>query len=229
MKSHQEHEHTHEHTLMSELMCHLPYAIFSVAFALVILSFLGFSSAANQDQSTFLRSMHTMFHSFHFMHIVFATTGCIITFLRFNKSVIKGLLVGLFVPSFFCIFSDSILPYIGGRLLGVPMHFHLCFVSELANVLPFLFVGLLNGVIMSKHHSSQQGFYSVSSHFVHILVSSLASSFYLVSHGFTNWYSSIGVVFLFLIFAVVIPCTLSDVVIPMMFARGGKKDEKYQH
>ena len=33
-------EHTHEHTVTNELICHLPYAVFSVAFALTILSVL---------------------------------------------------------------------------------------------------------------------------------------------------------------------------------------------
>jgi hypothetical protein len=37
---HHNHYHDHEHSLRSELFHHLPYAIFSVAFALVILSFV---------------------------------------------------------------------------------------------------------------------------------------------------------------------------------------------
>ena len=80
---------------------------------------------------------------------------------------------------------------------------------------------------MSKHHNSKQWLYSISSHAVHILISSLASVFYLVSHGFTNWYAHIGNVFLFLIIAVVVPCTLSDVVTPMAFARRDKGDERH--
>jgi len=47
----------------------------------------------------------------------------------------------------------------------------------------------------------------------------LASAFYMVSSGFGDWIDQIGLVFILLIFAVVIPCTLSDVVVPILFAK----------
>jgi hypothetical protein len=222
---HEEHGHIHHGSAMvGELICHLPYAIASVAFALSISSFLAyFADILKVEQVTMCRSSDVLFHSFHFMHIAFAATGTVITYLRFSKSFIKALIVGIITPTIFCTLSDSILPYLGGRLLGVDMHFHLCFVSELYNVLPFLFVGLLNGFVMSMHHSSRQAVFSVYSHFVHILVSSFAALFFLISHGCIDWYERIGIIFLFLIFAVVIPCTLSDVVIPMKVAEADEK------
>jgi hypothetical protein len=219
----EQHIEGHQHTITSEVICHFPYAVFSVAFGLAVLSIISFLSLCNIDTQTMCRGAHMLFHSFHFMHIVFAATGTLITFFRFSKNILKGLIVGALTASFFCTMSDSILPYIGGRILGVDMHFHLCFFTELDKVLPFLFVGLLNGYIMSKHHASKQSFYSTFSHFFHILVSSFASIFYLVAHGFIHWWASIGFVFLFLIIAVVIPCTFSDVVVPMFFAKADKK------
>ncbi len=214
--------HSHDHTLVGELICHLPYAIFSVAFGLTVLSFVTYFSY-NDVSSIACRKAHILFHSFHFMHIVFAATGTVITFFRFSKNYLKAFLLGIFSPALFCTLSDSILPYLGGKLLGVDMHFHLCFLTELTNVLPFLFVGILNGFVMSQHKGSRQWLYAVTSHAAHILVSSLASTFYLVSHGFVDWYRFIGAIFIFLIFAVVVPCTLSDVVVPMIFARAGSK------
>jgi len=231
MKStHSDHGHGdgHEHTLYNELICHLPYAIASVAFSLSIVAFLAYFSLVQGIPAKLIcRGSRVLFHSFHFMHLVFATTGALITYCRFSKNRWHALLVGIFVPPLFCILSDAILPYFAGRFLGVPMHFHLCFKTELHNVLPFLFVGVVNGLIMSKHHSSKQLVFSLYSHFVHILVSSFASVFYLIAHGCTNWYDDIGLVFLFLIIAVVIPCTLSDVVVPMLFAKAGMSNEKH--
>lgn len=214
------HDSHHEHTIYDEIICHLPYAIFSVACALTVVSFVMQFEPTDVITPMLQRRLDVMFHSFHFMHIVFAATGVMLTFLRYSKNLLLGLLVGLLSPAFFCMLSDSILPYLGGRLFGVQMSWHLCFVSEIHNVLPFLIVGIINGIVMSKHHSSRQSLYSVFSHFVHILVSSLASTFYIVSHGFGNWYESIGYLFLFLIGAVVVPCTFSDVVVPMMIAKG---------
>lgn len=219
----EEHEFTHEHTITEEVICHFPYAVFSVAFGLAILSFISFISMCNLDSQATCRGAHLLFHSFHFMHIVFAATGTLITYFRFSKNVFKGMIIGALTAAVFCTLSDSVLPYLGGELLGVHMHFHLCFFSEMDKILPFLFIGLLNGYVMSKHHASRQAIYSIFSHFIHILVSSFAAMFYLVSHGFVNWADNIGFVFLFLIIAVVVPCTFSDVVVPMFFAKGDKK------
>lgn len=224
---HHDHYHDHDHSLTSELLHHLPYAIFSVAFALIILSFVTLAFKGMSEMLNAQKGAKMLFHSFHFMHIVFAATGTLITFRRFCKTIMPALLVGIWSPVLFCTLSDSILPYLGGRALGVAMSFHLCFFTELANVLPFLFVGIINGFVMSRHSAAHQKTYSIFSHFIHIFVSSLASTFYLVAHGFMDWYKDIGFVFLFIIIAVVIPCTLSDVVVPMAYARIAKKNEKH--
>lgn len=214
---------SHDHTILSELICHLPYAIFSVALCLAVLSFTSYISIGNSDFDALSKGTDLLFHNFHFMHIAFAATGTIIMFYRFSTGIVKALLVGIIAPVFFCMLSDIVFPYISGRLLGVDMSLHICFVSEFKNVVPFLFIGLLNGFVLSRHHHSVQPVFSIFSHFFHILVSSLASTFYLVSHGFVDWYAHIGMVFLLLIIAVVVPCSLSDVVVPMLFAKADKK------
>ncbi|MDR3646187.1 MAG: hypothetical protein P4L22_01450 [Candidatus Babeliales bacterium] len=224
--SHTEHE--RNHTMYQELACHLPYAVFSVAFSLIVLSLLTFIGVGKNPSE--LRCIwDQLFHNFHFVHIVFASIGTLITFFRFSNNVLKGVIVGFFSASTFCILSDIVIPYIGGVILGVPMTLHVCFTSELKNVLPFLLVGLFTGVVMRSHSAQDKSYFSLWSHFTHIFVSSLASSFYMVSHGFHNWESQIGYVFLVLILSVVIPCTLSDVVVPLFFARSdkGKKNEKH--
>jgi hypothetical protein len=211
----------HSESLFHELLHHFPYAIFSVSFGLILLSFLTHGTITSPEVAS--EQAHALFHNFHFLHIIFAATGTVVTYLRFSKNILNGLLIGIISPAIFCTLSDSILPYLGGRMLGVDMHWHLCFYSELPNVLPFLFVGVINGFVMGKHHYAKLAAFSVGSHFIHILVSSLASCLYLLSYGFSNWSESIGAVFLFLIFAVLLPCTLSDVVVPMLFAKAHKK------
>lgn len=222
------HTHNHEHTVVGEIVCHFPYAVVSVAFSLIILSFVSsVNLGIGEDVSR--SAAHMLFHSFHFMHIVFAASGSILTFFRFSRNVTQGIIVGALSTITFCTLSDSVLPYFGGRLLGVTMNWHLCFAGELKNVLPFLFIGLLNGFVLSRHHSSAQTRYSLTSHFTHIFISSLASSFYLIANGFTQWDKQIGLVFLFLIVAIVVPCTLSDVVVPMFFACTTKKEGNARH
>lgn len=216
----------HKHSLYDELAVHLPYAVFSVALSLIVLSLLGFIGVG-KDPNQLRCLWDQLFHNFHFVHIIFASIGTLITFFRFSTNLVRGVIVGFCSASVFCILSDIVLPYIGGVLLGVDMHLHVCFLYELHNVLPFLIVGLFTGVVMRSHQLEVRGYFSLWSHFAHIFISALASSFYLVSHGFSDWANSIGYVFLVLLLSVVIPCTLSDIVIPMTFARSGKKDEKH--
>jgi len=212
--------------IFDEFVHHFPYAIFSVSLCFVILGFLRYTTCDVVSRSCIEKSSHILFHSFHFLHIVFSATGSMVCYFRFSRNILRGLLVGIFATVVFCTLSDAVIPYLAGCILGVDMSFHLCFLSHLNNVLPFLGIGLLNGLLLGLFHNSRGSFYSVFSHFVHILISSLASTFYMVSHGFFHWDKVIGLLFLFLVIAVVIPCTLSDVVVPMAAAKAGKKNER---
>lgn len=221
------HDHAHHghHSLSKELLHHLPYAIFSLAIGFVVLSILYFIGLSSPQGAGLSRGYHILFHSFHYLHIVFATTGTFITFIRFSNRVFAGIILSLISPAIFCTLSDVALPALAGKVLGVSMHVHVCFFSlpDLMNVIPFMIVGVLNGLVLRRHSESSLSFFSVSSHFVHILISSLAALFYMVSYGFTAWPSMMGLLLFFLAIAVVIPCTISDVVVPMYFARGIKK------
>lgn len=219
----------HEHgccgensSVVEELAYHFPYAIYAVALTIAMCSLYILGSAGVSH-----RNLDLLFHTFHFMHIVFAATGTLITYFRFSRNMVGALIVGLIVPSIFCVLSDVVMPYYGGRMLGIDMDWHICFASELHNVLPFLFMGMLNGFVLSRHDMARQEVYSIVSHFTHILVSSLASAFYLIAHGFDTWYLNIGSFFLFLIIVVVVPCTLGDVVVPMFFARMRQDNEEH--
>lgn len=229
------HQHGHDHhdhndhghfSIVQELICHAPYAIFAVTLCLAIVLFWSFPSGGVALGSASCSGASCLFHGFHFIHIVFSATGVLVTYFRFskNRNVLRGFIVGGITAASVCILSDAVLPYLGGRLLGAPIKFHFCWLYELHNVLPFLLVGLCNGWILSTHHSSRQTNYSALSHTAHIIASSFASLFYMVSYGFVAWYANLGMVFLVLLVAVVVPCTMSDLVIPMLVARAdGKK------
>jgi hypothetical protein len=207
----------HHETIWEEILCHFPYAIFSVALSLIFLSLLTYSDVT-------VGHVKRLFHSFHYLHLLFAGTGVVLSFSKYSKSLLGMLCMGFIVPTIFCTVSDSVMPYLGGMYLGIPMHFHWCFISHLSVVLPILSVGVLNGLVMGSHESRRKIYYSTTFHFLHILVSALASILYLVGYGFSRWDEHFGFVFLFLIGAVLIPCTLSDIVVPMLFARRNKNN-----
>lgn len=225
------HDHDHQNCSVSEeLVHHTPYAIAAVGLSLIVLSFLSFFGLGGGGKHAHDHSsgLHTLFHSFHFLHIAFATTGSIITFSRFSRNMLKGFIISLISALFFCTVSDVIVPYLAGQMLGVKMHLHICLISEMHNIVPFLLIGLLNGLIMSQHDHSNKGHYSVITHFSHIFTSALASLFYMVSEGFTMWHEQMGLLAIVLILAVVIPCTFADVIVPIFFARVRKVDEKHK-
>ena len=207
--------------LSHELACHFPYAVFSVALSFVGAALLGYFSFGATPEVVESGSF-VLFHSFHFLHIVFAATGAILTFFRYSDNVIKGLVLGALNATFFCILSDIFMPYLVGVCLGFDMELHICFLHEMHNYLPFLLVGIFNGFVLSKHHTGKKSFYAIWSHFAHILVSSLASMLYIISHGMHDWMPYMGVLFALLVIAVVVPCTLSDVVVPVYAARFGE-------
>lgn len=204
----------HHHSMWDELLCHFPYAIFSVALCMIFLSFITDFGDAGKKTSIAYR----LFHNFHFLHLLFAGTGAVLTFRRYSKSKILCFFAGILIPTVFCTLSDAMLPYLGGRLVSLDMHFHWCFLKHIGTVAPFLITGVINGWVISSHASSLQLVYSIGFHFSHILISAMASMLYLISFGFHDWWNHMGFVFLFLIGAVLIPCTLSDIVAPMLFA-----------
>ena len=112
-------------TIKDEIFCHLPIAIFSVAITMVVLSFLSYFDPTGAN----VAGAHRLFHNFHYLHLLFAATGTVLTFRKYSKSLWLGILVGFIVPAVFCTLSDAILPYFSGELIGVDMSFHWCFIN----------------------------------------------------------------------------------------------------
>jgi hypothetical protein len=204
----------HHSSLKEELLCHFPYAIFSVATAMAVLSFITYPKVSNTVEISY-----RLFHNFHFLHLLFAASGTILMFRRYSNNFLWSLVVGFSVPTVFCTISDAFLPFLGGKIFGLDMELHWCFLQHISTVLPFLIGGVINGWVMSLHKHSKQMFYSLGFHFAHIFVSSMAGLLYLISFGFNDWWKKMGFVFLYLVFAVLIPCIMSDVVVPIFFAR----------
>lgn len=188
---------------------------------MIVVSLFQFVGLAIPDEGALLGAYHTLFHSFHYLHLLFAVMGTFVAFSRFSSALLPALIISLISPAFFCTVSDVLLPTWAVHLLGVDMHMHICFTNlhDTLNVLPFMLVGLVCGYALQRHHEASLGFFSLGSHFVHILISSLAATFYIVSFGFWDWYSDMGLLYAMLVGAVVVPCTVSDIVVPYFFSR----------
>lgn len=207
--THSNHMHT---TIWEEVVCHFPYALIAVALSIILLTILGYSHI----QAASLPLLHDLFHTLHFLHLLFAGTGTVLMYRRYSHTIGDTLIVGTLVPLLFCTLSDAIMPYFGGLMCGIDMHFHWCLFHHTSTIALFLGLGIFNGYIMSFHRTAQQVFYSHGFHFMHIFISAFASTVYLISNGFTQWNYHLGFVFSYLLGAVVIPCTLADVIVPIV-------------
>jgi len=104
------------------------------------------------------------------------------------------------------------------------MHWHICRVERPQIILTFTAVGILIGLLVPEVRKS-----TIFSHSAHILISSMASILYLVSFGLTEWVPVIGMVFVYMILAVIIPCCTSDIIFPLLLTGEEARIEESKH
>jgi len=196
--------------ILEELRQHLPYTIFSVAVGMMALGALTVLIEANK----FPQASQNLFHIFHPLHILFSATATTAMFWRHDKKILKAVFIGFVGAVSLCGISDIFIPFVAGHLLSVKMHLHICILADPMIVLPFLFFGIFMGFVLPTVADS-----TIFSHAAHVLISSMASIFYLVSFGLTEWIPVGGMVFIYMVLAVMIPCCTSDIIFPLLFVK----------
>lgn len=197
--------------ILEELREHMPYSVFSAAFALMMVAVLTVGCFLI-DQEKLPVAAKSLFHVFHPVHMLLSSTATTAMFWKYKRSLAQAIAVGFLGSVVICAASDTIIPFLGGRLLGVHMQLHICILEHPFLVLPFVVVGIFTGLVAAEGIPRS----TVFSHAFHVLVSSMASVLYLVSYGLDNWMELIGGVFSVVILAVVIPCCISDIVFPLL-------------
>ena len=201
--------------MLTELGHHLPYSIFSVVLAMMLVGFFSFMATVMGNTGALAEGYQNLFHIFHPAHILFSTVTATAMFWKYEKRVSKALLVGMGGSIVTCTLSDTLIPYWGGMLLGKTMSLHICIIDEPMLIIPFAIVGVLAGFLITESIERSTQY----SHSLHIFVSSVASILYLVAFGLTDWVHMAGLVFLVTIIAVMIPCCASDIIFPVLCSR----------
>lgn len=197
-----------------ELQEHLPYTIFSVAAGMVVLGVLTYI-ATLLKATEISQATQGLFHLFHPIHLLLSATATTAMFWRYERRFIKAAVVGFIGAVGICGISDVIIPYVAGSLLGVRMHLHLCIVEHLMFILPFVIAGIFAGFVIPSTTEKS----TIFSHAAHVLVSAMASILYLVSFGLGEWIEVAGMVFVYMVLAVIIPCCMSDIVFPLLLTK----------
>jgi len=199
------------HYVLVELAYHLPYSIFGVTAGLIAMGVLTFFTTILRAEALLPEASIELFHIFHPAHILISAVATTAMFWKHEKRILKAIIVGFVGSIAICGLSDIFFPFIGGLVMGAPMHMHVCIIENPGLILPFALAGVVAGLFVTKTVEKSTQY----SHSAHVFVSSAASILYLLGFGLTDWVHSLGAVFLVTIISVMVPCCASDIVFPL--------------
>lgn len=207
--------------ILRQLKIHIPFTIFG-AFTGIVIMF--FSSRLSY------KTAHDFFYILHPIHVFLSALVTASMFKlhscdNVSADCIKGkcnlwalLAVGYVGAIGIATLSDSIIPYLGETLLGMPnRHIHLGFIEEWWLINPMAFAGIAVAFFWPRTKFPHAG---------HVLLSTWASLFHIMmSKGGTINPVIYPAVFIFLFLSVWVPCCISDIVFPLLFIKKGVKHE----
>lgn len=221
-------------TMLFELTEHIPFSVAAVSMGLLVagaICILGYSGMEGFDPG--VAEQHAghdhgdnnparlFFHLFHPAHMLFSAAATAAMFYRYDRRALKAIFIGLIGAIGVCGISDVIIPHLSLMILNVPTKWHICVIEHPDLVIPFAIVGVLMGITASAGVMRS----TMVSHSLHVLMSTMASIFYMVGPlGVIAWIDQIGKVFVFVILAVVVPCCASDIVFPLFMSHAGRKE-----
>lgn len=199
--------------ILKQLRDHAPFTVFGVVTGIVIMIFF---------QKIPSKVSYNIFYILHPIHVVLSALVTASMYKlheceRLNSKCIKGrcnlwilIVIGYTGSIGIATLSDSIIPYLGELLLGMPNRgIHIGFIEKwwLVNPLAILGVAVAYFRPMTKFP-----------HAGHVLLSTWASLFHIImaAQGVLGWVSYV-VIFIFLFIAVWLPCCISDIVFPLLF------------
>ena len=104
--------------------------------------------------------------------------------------------------------SDILFPYLGASIFQLNPTFHLPIIDEPILILSVVLVGSLIGINTKS---------TKIPHLLHVLLSVFASLFYLLAFSAVFNWTLFLISFLIVFISVIIPCCISDIVLPFFF------------
>jgi hypothetical protein len=211
--------HGHPHTGRGIVACELKaHAPFTALGALTGVGLMALVAVSHLPHDT---SEH-VFHVMHPLHVLFSAIVTAGLYWRYKRRLVPSILIGYVGSIGIGTLSDILLPHLGGILVGAEMHaVHIGFIDHWYIVNPLALAGV--GVALWRPHTKLP-------HMGHVLLSTWASMFYLTAHGEAVWLPLLPAIFAVLFVAVWVPCCLSDIVFPLLFAgRRAAAEEVQKH
>ncbi|OGW74740.1 MAG: hypothetical protein A2Z72_08025 [Omnitrophica bacterium RBG_13_46_9] len=196
--------------IFEELRHHAPFTIFGAFTGIIIMIFFKRLPA---------NISYKIFYTLHPLHVMLSAlvTASMYGFYRYadgrhrwNFGIL--LIIGYVGSVGIATISDSLIPYLGESLLGMPNRgIHIGFIEEWWLVNPLAVIGIAIAALRPA---------TKFPHAAHVLLSTWASLFHIMMSlgGRLSWFLYMAI-FFFLFIAVWIPCCISDIVFPLLLVR----------
>jgi len=202
----------------TELKHHIPFTTFGALTGIIIMIIIFFGNFLPQV-APYSENIFFILHPTHVFLSALVTTTLYLKYSK--KNIWFAVIIGYVGSIGIATISDSIIPYLGEILLNLPhAEAHIGFIEEpiITNIPAVIgiFLGYWKG-------------FSKFPHAGHVLISTWASLFHIImAIGSSINYIQIIGIFIFLFFAVWIPCCTSDILFPLFFPKKINRSEKIQ-
>jgi len=195
--------------ITNELKEHAPFTTFGAITGVIIMVIIVFGNFLPQVYQV----SYPIFYILHPAHVVLSALVTTAMYKKYsNGNIWAAILIGYFGSIGIATLSDSVIPYLGEMLLGLPNKgIHIGFIEEWWIVNPAALIGVAIGYWRPTTKFPHSG---------HVLISTWASLFHIImALGETvNWITFL-VIFFFLFLGVWIPCCTSDIMFPLLLVR----------
>jgi hypothetical protein len=195
--------------IANELAEHAPFTTLGAVSGIILMVIIVFGGFLPQVSSI----SYTIFYILHPTHVILSALVTTAIYKKYgNGKIWAAILVGYFGSIGIATLSDSIIPYLGEALLGLPNKgIHIGFIEEWWLVNPAALTGIAIGYLRPTTKIPHSG---------HVLISTWASLFHIImALGETVTWITLLLIFLFLFLAVWVPCCTSDIAFPLLFIR----------
>ncbi len=198
-----------------ELLRHIPFTALGAVSGIILMVIIVLTELPKEISNA-------VFYTLHPIHVTLSALVTTAMYrLKGNGKAWAAILIGYTGSIGVATLSDAIIPYLGGASLHLTMQFHLPFIET--TKIPYLGITkwhMINGAALI---GIAIGYFKPTTklpHAGHVLLSTWASLFNFTAFGVANWIPLLHFIFLFLFIAVWFPCCLSDIIYPLLFAKG---------
>jgi len=196
-----------------ELEHHIPFTFLGAISGIVAMSIIIHGNFL-RDVSPVSKDIFFILHPTHVFLSALVTTTLYVKYGKKNPLLV--IIIGYTGSIGIATISDSIIPYLGEILLGLPnSEPHIGFIEEpIITNIPAI-IGIIIGYF--------QGFSKIP-HAGHVLISTWASLFHIImAIGLTVTPIQTVGIFFFLFIAVWLPCCTSDIIYPLLFVKKNRQ------